>query len=215
MNSRATKKINLPGDIRQLYEGQKDAIRLRLQEFKAVPSNEYFYELIYCLLTPQSSARNAAAVVQVLTEKDFQHRSFNPEPILRNKKHYIRFHRTKSNHLQLFKKQFAEVQTLLQHQRSIEATREWLVKNVKGLGYKEATHFLRNIGKNGDLAILDRHILRNLKRYGAIRIIPKTLSRKLYFRIEKQFQQFALRVNIPINELDLLFWSFETGEILK
>jgi len=24
--------------------------------------------------------------------------------------------------------------------------REWLVENVKGLGYKEASHFLRNIG---------------------------------------------------------------------
>ncbi|GAJ17855.1 unnamed protein product, partial [marine sediment metagenome] len=24
--------------------------------------------------------------------------------------------------------------------------REWVVKNFKGLGYKEASHFLRNIG---------------------------------------------------------------------
>jgi N-glycosylase/DNA lyase len=94
-------------------------------------------------------------------------------------------------------------------------TREWLVKNVKGLGYKEATHFLRNIGKNGELAILDRHILRNLKRYGAIRTIPETLSRKKYLQIEKQFQKFAQQVEIPINAMDLLFWSFETGEILK
>jgi len=38
---------------------------------------------------------------------------------------------------------------------------EWLVKNLTGLGYKEAGHFLRNIG-SGKIAILDRHILRNL-----------------------------------------------------
>jgi N-glycosylase/DNA lyase len=93
--------------------------------------------------------------------------------------------------------------------------REWLVKNVKGLGYKEATHFLRNVGRSNGLAILDRHILRNLKRYGAIRAIPKTLSKKEYFRIERRFREFADAVGIPIDELDLLFWSMETGEIRK
>ena len=93
--------------------------------------------------------------------------------------------------------------------------REWLVKNVSGLGYKEATHFLRNIGRNGGLAILDRHILRNLKRYGAIRSLPTSLSRKHYLSIERRFKTFADRIGIPIDELDLLFWSMETGEIRK
>jgi N-glycosylase/DNA lyase len=193
-----------------LFRSQK-----RLEEFRSVSPTDYFYELAYCLLTPQSSARNAAAVIQVLTANNFQHRAFNPEPILRDKEHYIRFHHTKSNHLRLLKEQFSVIQFFLQQQISTLETREWLVKNVKGLGYKEATHFLRNIGKNGELAILDRHILRNLKRYDAIRTIPETLSRKKYLQIEKQFQQFAQRVEIPINEMDLLFWSFETGEILK
>ncbi|HEX9829408.1 MAG TPA: hypothetical protein VGB10_04275 [Bacteroidota bacterium] len=89
------------------------------------------------------------------------------------------------------------------------------MKNVMGLGYKEATHFLRNIGKNDGLAILDRHILRNLKRYGAIRSLPDTLSRKQYLSIEKRFMKFSERVGIPVDELDLLFWSMETGEIRK
>jgi N-glycosylase/DNA lyase len=46
--------------------------------------------------------------------------------------------------------------------------RKWLIANVKGIAYKEAGHFLRNIGIGKELAILDRHILRNLKVYGAI-----------------------------------------------
>jgi N-glycosylase/DNA lyase len=210
-----SKAPTLNNDILLLYQEQKAAIQKRLEEFRSVSPTDYFYELAYCLLTPQSSARNAAAVIQVLTANNFQHRAFNPEPILRDKEHYIRFHHTKSNHLRLLKEQFSVIQFFLQQQISTLETREWLVKNVKGLGYKEATHFLRNIGKNGELAILDRHILRNLKRYDAIRTIPETLSRKKYLQIEKQFQQFAQRVEIPINEMDLLFWSFETGEILK
>jgi N-glycosylase/DNA lyase len=89
------------------------------------------------------------------------------------------------------------------------------VKNVRGLGYKEATHFLRNVGLNGGLAILDRHILRNLKRYRAIRSLPKSLSRKKYLALERSFLHFADRIGISLDELDLLFWSMETGVIRK
>jgi N-glycosylase/DNA lyase len=93
--------------------------------------------------------------------------------------------------------------------------RQWLAENVKGIGYKEATHFLRNVGLNEGLAILDRHILKNLKKHGAIRSLPRTLTKKKYLSLERRFQQFAEDIGIPIDELDLLFWSNETGEILK
>ena len=215
MKTRSRKDPIQPENIFLKYTERKEAIQKRLKEFSAVLPQNYFYELAYCLLTPQSSARSAAKVIQIFTELDFEHREIDPESILRNKSHYIRFHHTKAGHLQVMKTQFAEIQKHLQQNFSAEETREWLVQHVKGLGYKEATHFLRNIGRNGELAILDRHILRNLKRYGAIRTIPKTLSPNHYFRIEKKFQQFAQRSGIPINDLDLLFWSFETGEILK
>ena len=82
------------------------------------------------------------------------------------------------------------------------------------MGWKEASHFLRNIG-NRDLAILDRHILKNLVRTGALERLPKSLTPKTYLAIEEKFAAFSKRVNIPMDELDLLFWSMETGEILK
>jgi N-glycosylase/DNA lyase len=85
---------------------------------------------------------------------------------------------------------------------------------VKGLGWKEASHFLRNIG-HLNLAILDRHILRNLKRHDVLRTLPRTLTPKRYLTIEGQFARFADTIGITMDELDLLFWSHETGEILK
>jgi len=94
-------------------------------------------------------------------------------------------------------------------------TREWLVRNVKGIGYKEASHFLRNIGLGKDLAILDVHILRNLKRYGVIKDPPKTLTRKNYLDVEEKMKEFSRDIGIPMDELDLLFWSRETGVIFK
>lgn len=89
------------------------------------------------------------------------------------------------------------------------------MKNVKGMGYKEASHFLRNIGLADDLAILDRHILKNLKIFGIIEEIPKSLSKKKYLEIEEKMRNLANEVNIPLSHLDLLFWSKETGEIFK
>ena len=70
-----------------------------------------------------------------------------------------------------------------------EERREWLVKNIKGLGFKEASHFLRNIGFD-DYAIIDSHILDLLERYKFIKP-PKTLTRKKYMEIEKILQTIA------------------------
>ena len=201
-------------ELRTLYESKQDAIRKRLKEFASVHHSEYFYELVYCLLTPQSSAANAAKAVRVLRHHDLFHRPVDPEPLLHQKDFYIRFHRTKAKHLLKVKEQFAAIQQHILNGNSSVELRRWLVENVTGLGWKEASHFLRNIGHR-DLAILDRHILKNLVRVGVLRQLPKTLTAKRYGMIEKKFQQFSRKLNIPMDELDLLFWSLETGEILK
>ena len=93
--------------------------------------------------------------------------------------------------------------------------REWLVHNIDGLGYKEASHFLRNIGLGEKIAILDRHILRNLNQLGIIEEIPKSISQAKYMQIEKNMMEFAKQINIPLSHLDLLFWYKGTGEIFK
>jgi len=103
----------------------------------------------------------------------------------------------------------------LTQQKNVSSKREWLVKDVKGIGYKEASHFLRNIGFGKQIAILDRHILRNLKLLGIIDKVPKSLSRKKYFEIEKKMIDFSKEIKIPMAHLDLLFWYKETGEIFK
>lgn len=201
-------------EIRELYEERKKAVRERLAEFAAVRPAGYFYELVYCLLTPQSSAVNAAKAVRVLRDHDFHHSDINPEPLLYQDNFYIRFHRTKAKHLLAVKEQFPIIRRELSNGSPTIQLREWLVKNVRGIGWKEASHFLRNIGHR-NLAILDRHILKNLVRLGMLRQLPATLTAKRYKSIENKFRQFSHDVHIPMDELDLLFWSLETGEILK
>ncbi|MBS4028153.1 MAG: N-glycosylase/DNA lyase [Ignavibacteriales bacterium] len=201
-------------ELQKLHLQFRKPIRQRLKEFSQVQPSEYFYELAYCLLTPQTKAESAGKAIEVLKEKDFQHKELQLEKILHNKDYYIRFHNIKAKHLRTFKENFPKHFSALTNGNSPIELREYLVNNVLGLGYKEASHFLRNIG-NRNLAIIDRHILKGLVRCGVLKSLPKTLSRKTYLEIEKKFLAFSEKINIPMDELDLLFWSMQTGEILK
>ena len=107
------------------------------------------------------------------------------------------------------------IKSILSRFADIYECREWFVKNIKGLGYKEASHFLRNIGLGEDIAILDRHILKNLHLLGVIEEIPESISRVKYMQIEQDMREFARQIHIPISHLDLLLWYKETGEIFK
>jgi N-glycosylase/DNA lyase len=96
---------------------------------------------------------------------------------------------------------------------NITTVRDWLVENVKGIGFKEASHFLRNTGSK-DVAILDRHILSLMIEHKIIEK-PKTLTPKSYLLIEKKFIKLANRLEITPAKLDLLMWYLKTGEVLK
>ena len=93
------------------------------------------------------------------------------------------------------------------------ALREWIVKNVKGLGYKECSHFLRNIGFD-DYAIIDFHIIDILVNHKIIKK-PKTLTKNKYIEIENVLRKLAAKTNLTLAELDLYLWYMETGKILK
>ena len=100
--------------------------------------------------------------------------------------------------------------------RSPIARRDWLAKEprVKGLGYKEASHFLRNIGFKG-YGILDKHIVRSLYELKVIDSAKPPTSRGKYLETEDKMRQFSRSAGINFDELDLLLWSMKTGEILK
>src|SRR5262245_14980021 len=94
--------------------------------------------------------------------------------------------------------------------------RDWLAKDprVKGLGYKEASHFLRNIGFKG-YGILDKHIVRCLFELRVIDSPKPPTTRGSYLETESRMHCFAATAKIDFDELRLLIWSMKTGEVLK
>lgn len=204
--------------LHQRYSERQEEIRSRLQEFsemKDKSDKEIFPELAFCLLTPQSQGKRCWQAVKKLKESGllFSGTPSQIEKVIRTR---ARFHRTKARHI-VTNRKFVNGISLKEELNKLPdapAKRFWLIKNIKGFGYKEASHFLRNTG-HFDVAILDRHILKNLLKYGALRKMPKSLTPKKYLQIEGEMKRFAEQSGIPFAELDLLFWSEETGEVFK
>lgn len=94
--------------------------------------------------------------------------------------------------------------------------RDWLVKEkgIKGLGYKEASHFLRNVGFSG-YAILDKHVLNCLAELKIIDDPKPPNTRSRYLSTEYKLKQFSKQAGVDFDEMDLVLWSMKTGEILK
>ena len=197
--------------LHNAYNLRKDEITERLEEFSKVKDDDIFYELCFCLLTPQSNGMRCDEAVTLLREKNFIRNSVPLIPILKTK---TRFHHHKARYLQMMKQMYPEIASRLSTERDAHLLREWLVRNVKGIGMKEASHFLRNIGYR-HLAILDRHILKNLVKCNVIDTLPKPLNKKKYLEIEKNVLDFSKRIKIDADHLDLLFWSMETGVVFK
>lgn len=196
------------------YKRKKTAIKKRLKEFKNLrkaKDERLFSELCFCILTPQSNARYCDQAIQELKEGKilFTGTSRAIQSALKGRS---RFHNKKAEYIVGARRCFNK---RILREKDIQKIRGNLVKNIKGIGYKEASHFLRNIGLGKRIAILDRHILKNLKKYGVIGRIPSSLTPSVYIGIEDKVRRFSEKVKIPLDELDLLFWSNETGEIFK
>lgn len=208
-------KQRLPETLEHLYREQQQAIRQRLSEFAAVREEQWFYELCFCLCTPQSSAVHAFAVQQQLQSLDFLHNSQDVLHVLRDPACYIRFHNTKHARLHAARERWSELHAVIATQSiSVYELRNHLAKQVNGFGLKEASHFLRNIGRRG-LAIIDRHLLTNLVRCGVYQDVPSVSTDAKYHAVEQAFQSYCDEIGIDMDEVDLLFWCAQTGHILK
>ncbi len=207
-------KISMEEIYLRHWERHRETIRERLEEFRNVPPEEYLFELLYCLLTPQSKAAHAERVIVRLRSEGFPEPEIDPTPILRDPANYIRFHNQKGRRIILLRERWEDIFKVITSDRPSKAKRKWLAENVNGLGWKEASHFLRNIG-HLDLAIIDRHILKHLLRCGTIDELPKTITPRRYLELEERFAELARTFGLGLQELDLLFWSFEEGSVRK
>ncbi|MEM0350300.1 MAG: N-glycosylase/DNA lyase [Archaeoglobaceae archaeon] len=196
-----------------------NAIKQRIREFKKLGSDGHVRfnfepfmeleidatiesELAFCISTANSSAKAGLKFQKMLEDRDIFAMSVETfEELLKSAG--VRFYKKKAFYI---KNAINKIHSL--NIPEDEAARDLLVKEIMGLGYKEASHFLRNIGRE-NFAILDRHMLDWLN------VKQRVLSRKKYMELEEKLREIARRIGKSLAELDLLIWSMKTGMVLK
>lgn len=210
-------------EVEKKYLEIKEDIEKRLKEFKSVWDNgnnrDIHVEMSFCILTPQSKAVNAWQAITILRDNGLLFNGSAEEIV--EYLNIVRFKNNKSKYLVELREKMTNsngeiiTKDFFSSFEEISKAREWIVKNVKGMAYKEASHFLRNVGFGKEIAILDRHILKNLVRLEVIDEVPKSITPKLYLEIERKMKDYCKFVNISMDSLDLLLWYLEAGEIFK
>ena len=213
---------NFTEALRKDYRAKKQEITRRLSEFKAVyekGDEAIFEELCYCILTAGSSAKMGMRTVELL--RDVLLTGDARELQRRAEKSRVRFWRVRPAYIVHSREYLKSIcglrlRKLIESFDDPEVRRDFFARNsnIKGLGYKESSHFLRNIGFRG-YAILDKHIVNSLREMGVIGKGGPPATRTGYLEIEKRLVRFAREMEIDMDHLDLLLWSRKTGEILK
>jgi N-glycosylase/DNA lyase len=212
----------LISELKRDYRAKRPLIVKRLAEFKKQyekGDRAIFEELCYCIITAGSSAKMGMKTVAAL--QDILHSGSERELRTRAQAHRVRFWRLRTSYIYHTREYLRdacglEMRRLLESFDCPESRRDFFAQNksIKGLGYKEASHFLRNIGFSG-YAILDKHIMNSLREMGVISKSMRQTTRSGYLKIENRLRKFADEIGIDMDHLDLLLWSRKTGEILK
>ncbi len=212
----------LLAELRAIHRAIRPDIERRLARFKTVWRDEndeaLFCELIFCLFTPQSSAHRCWNAVELLKANDLVFRGSAAE--IGRHINMVRFRNNKASYVVKARELFTaggemRIKSVLESIPDTLDRRRFLATNVKGMGWKEASHFLRNTGFGENLAILDRHVLKNLALLGVIPEIPRSLTPRRYLDIEEHMRTFAKQIRIPLAHLDFVLWYREAGDVFK
>lgn len=206
------------------HRARRKEIKSRLSEFDEVwrrgSDARLFEELVFCIFTAGASARMGLNSVNAIRSLLLDGDSDEMTRVLK-KAGAHRFPVARPRYIVVTRAYFRESFGMALRTRLLSFSdplerRDWLAqeKQIKGLGYKEASHFLRNIGIKGH-AILDKHVMRCLAEIGVINSSKPPSTRTKYLETEKEFLRFARDIKINCDELDLVLWSMKTGEILK
>ncbi len=181
----------------------------RIKSFQNVGKNDdkIFSELCFCIMTANFQAQKSWDL-QKKHEADFN--SASQEELMKILK--VGGHRFWPQRAERIVLARGKKEMLLSKIQDADI-RDWLVEKIKGLGMKESSHFLRNIGKL-DYAIVDFHIVDLLVDEDLIKR-PKTLTKKTYIEVEDLLRRLSEKIEMSLGELDLYLWYLETGSVLK
>jgi len=101
---------------------------------------------------------------------------------------------------------FGSLGGLLSRYADANDARQWLVAHSPGIGPKQASMFLRNIGHSYDLAVLDRHVATYMSALGIE--MPGRIASGLtgYMRREQALRSHAKDLGLSVGLMDWAIW---------
>ncbi len=84
--------------------------------------------------------------------------------------------------------------------------RALLIRSALGIGPKQASLFLRNVGYSDNLAILDTHVLRYMFLRGMVSLHSSPASLHAYEKIENLLLEHSFTIGFPLSCLDQAIW---------
>lgn len=199
------------------YREKEEEAKEKLKEFekhKESTHDELFEELTFCIFAANSSAEMGLKAVKLLKHvlKDGTLEEYRERV-----KEKVRFYNKRSEYLhhnrEKLKEQQINLQTLIKTKKP-KQLREYIKENLKGLGLKESSHYLRNIGFKG-FCIIDKHVLTVMQELKVLKTNKPPKNDKEYYEIEQKIKKFAKKQKLNEDVLDLAMWSYKTGKIIK
>src|SRR3989344_7299870 len=125
----------------------RQTVDSRMKEFNEMgkkSNDELFKELCFCLMTANFSATGGIKIQNAIGDKF----ATMPEGELAKQLAILghRFPNMRAKFIVEARKHRNNIRKVLDSFSSDSERREWFAENVKGLGMKESSHFLRNIG---------------------------------------------------------------------
>jgi N-glycosylase/DNA lyase len=196
-------------DLKQkIGENVKNGLKV-FEKNRNLSKEEKFIELCFCILVANSSMEKTFKIWKAIGN-DFL--KLSKEQLSKRLKELgYRFYNKRAEYIVEARNKVDLLEEILKSDNEIEI-RERLVENFKGIGWKEASHFLRNLGYK-NFAIIDRHVLKTLKEFGVIEKIPKYLNKKTYLEIENKLRELANKLKISLAELDFYLFYLSSGKL--
>lgn len=222
--------------IQHIYNELEDSLSKK-KNWKFLDEQQIWSELCFCLLSGNVAYELAKSVVSVLSEKGlldyewiinkknaqekiclkFMGSNFEPK---KNDGSLRKYRYPTKRSIEIVKAakiiySTTTIKQILSSDKSEVEIRNYFAENIPGLGIKEASHFLRNIGFANSLAIIDVHVLSFLKENDFVNYDKNSsLTTRRYVILEKILKNFAKFHNLSLSILDLAIWHYMRNRII-
>ncbi len=207
------KSMNILEKIIELKEKISKDVEKKIKEFEEMNRKDdiqWFSELCFCILTANTSAELGLKMQRNITPEEFA--CLDEMSLAERLKNLgYRFYNTRAKYIHENQKYAHSIKKII-FEMNDEEKRYWLIKNIKGVNFKESSHFLRNVGYK-NYAIIDKHIFKIMKENSLTDEIK--ITSKNYLKLEEELKKLASVLNMDLATLDLYLWYMETGKILK